>query len=70
MYHGQVAATSGGCGANVAMVLLVLAGVVSLGCAILALLVGEPATLELPLGVNGLLRREAMERKTKSLHEV
>ena len=47
-----------------------LPGVVSLGVAILALLMGAPATLGMRLGVNGLLRQEAMERKTRSWHEV
>ena len=70
LYQGQVAARFGGYAANVAMVWLVLPGAGSLGFAILALLVGEPATVELSLDVNGLLRREAMERKTKNLHAV
>jgi len=48
----------------------VLPGVVSLGFAILALLVGAPSTLGMRLDVVGLLRQEAMERKTRSWHEV
>ena len=47
-----------------------LPGVVSLGFAILALLVGVPSTLGMRLGVIGLLRQGAMERKTRSWHEV
>ena len=52
------------------MALLVLSGVVSLGLAIRARHAGEPATRLLRLGVAGLLRQEAMERRTKSLRQV
>ena len=69
-YRRQVAEASGGCGANAAMVLLVLPGVVSPDVAIQARHAGEPATRQLLLGVDGLPRQEVMERRTKSLHGV
>lgn len=52
------------------MVLLVLPGVVSPGLAIQARHVGEPATRQLLLGVDGLPRPEVMERRTKNLRGV
>ena len=50
-YRRQFAEASGGCGANAAMVLLVLPGVVSPGFAIRARHAGDPATRQLLLGV-------------------
>ena len=69
-YRRPFAEASGGCGANAAMVLLVPPGVVSRGLAIRARHVGEPATRQLLLGVDGLPRPEVMERRTRSLRGV
>ena len=52
------------------LVLLVLPGVVSRGLAIRVRHVGEPATRQLLLGVDGLPRQKVMERRTRSLRGV